>query len=184
MSIDQVAQRPIRADARRNFDALLVAARATFANDGSDASLEDIARQAGVGVGTLYRNFPTREALIEAVYLEEVVALQQAAMDTASMNEWDALRSWLERYVEYVGTKQVLVDALTRKPDVMQNCRTMLHGAGGPLLARGKDAGVVKPEITISDVIRMLSSVASTTYEDDDQRKRVIELAIDALRAR
>jgi len=184
MSIEMIAQRPKRADARRNFDSLLTAARAAFTTDGGASSLEEIARQAEVGVGTLYRNFPTREALIEAVYLDEVVALQQAARDTEGLEEWDALRTWLERYVEYVGTKKVLVDALTNKPEVMKNCRAMLDGAGGPLLERAQAAQTVRSDISISDVIRLISGVAGISYEDEAQRERVIGIAIDALRSR
>ena len=79
-----LAQRPKRADARRNFDKLLAAAAAAFAQDGADASLEDIARRAGVGIGTLYRNFPTREALLEAVYVDEVQEMSRSAAAAAS----------------------------------------------------------------------------------------------------
>src|SRR3954468_7432731 len=83
-------RRPHRADARRNFDALLVAARDAFAEHGTDASLEDIARHAGVGIGTLYRNFPTRQNLLEAVSVGEIQELCQAARDVADLEPWEA----------------------------------------------------------------------------------------------
>jgi AcrR family transcriptional regulator len=182
VSIDQIVQRPRRADARRNYDALLAAAREAFTAHGADASLEDIARRAGVGVGTLYRNFPTREALIEAVYVDEVVALQQAARDVASLEPWEALRSWLGRYIEYVGTKKALIEVLNKQSEVMQACRTMLYDAGGPVVERGQRAGVVRPDTSIGDIVRLVSAVAGVAYEDDAQRDRLVGLTIDALR--
>jgi AcrR family transcriptional regulator len=184
MSIDQIVQRPQRADARRNYDALLAAAREAFTQHGAGASLEDIARRAGVGVGTLYRNFPTREALIEAVYVDEVVALQHAADDTDELEPWEALRSWLDRYVEYVGTKKALIEVLNKQSEVMMACRTMLYEAGGPVVERGQKAGVVRSDTSIGDIVRLVSGVAGVAYEDDAQRRRVLDLSIDALRAR
>src|SRR5689334_24275830 len=105
-------RRPQRADARRNFDALIAAARDAFAADGAGASLEDIARRAGVGIGTLYRNFPTRDALVEAVYVEEVEAVVRAAEDAASLEPWEAVQAWLRRFLLYVGTKKALLEGL------------------------------------------------------------------------
>src|ERR671935_3112161 len=87
-------QRPKRADAARNYDKLLAAAREAFTDDGADASLEGIARRAGVGIGTLYRNFPTRQALLEAVYLDEVEAICRAAADLGDLDPWEALVAW------------------------------------------------------------------------------------------
>ena len=184
MSIDQIVQRPQRADARRNYDALLAAAREAFTQHGAGASLEDIARRAGVGVGTLYRNFPTREALIEAVYVDEVVELQHVAHDTEGLEPWEALRSWLDRYVEYVGTKKALIEVLNRQTEVMMACRTMLYEAGGPVVERGQKAGVVRADTSIGDILRLVSGVAGVAYEDDAQRHRVLDLSIDALRTR
>lgn len=188
MSSTEVAEwpgvaRPHRADARRNFDALLAAARAAFAADGVDASLEDIARRAEVGIGTLYRNFPTRDALIEAVYVNEVDNLVIAADAVAGLPAWDAFRSWLDSFFDYVGTKRVLIDSLNRDSLVMQSCRVAMYGAGGPLLERAQAAGAVRSDVTISDVLVMFSSIANAKMSDD-QRGRVIEIAVDGLRAR
>jgi AcrR family transcriptional regulator len=183
MSIEQIVQRPQRADARRNYDALLAAAREAFTEAGAGASLEDIARRAGVGVGTLYRNFPTRESLIEAVYVDEIVALQQVADETADLQPWDALRTWLDRFVDYIGTKRALIDSLNRDSEVMQACRAALYAAGGPVVERGKEAGVVRSEVTIGDVLSMISGVAGVAYQDETQRERVLGLAIGAFRA-
>jgi AcrR family transcriptional regulator len=179
-----IVQRPQRADARRNFDALLAAAREAFTQHGAGASLEDIARRAGVGVGTLYRNFPTREALIEAVYVDEVVALQDAAHDTEGLEPWQALRSWLARYIEYVGTKKALIEVLNKQSEVMMACRAMLYDAGGPVVERGQAAGVVRADTSISDIVRLVSAVAGVAYEDEEQRQRVLDLTIEALHTR
>ncbi len=180
---DAIIERPRRADARRNYDALLAAARAAFADRGTDASLEDIARRAGVGIGTLYRNFPTRESLIEAVYVDEVEKLGQAADDVAALEPWPALRTWLDQYIEYVGTKKALVAALNSQSDVMLACRAIVYGAGGPLVERGQKAGVVRSDTSIEDIVRLVSGVAGVAYEDDAQRTRVLNMSIDALRA-
>src|SRR5205823_7014193 len=97
--IDTQLQRPKRADARRNYDKLVATARAVFAEDGTSAPLENVAERAGVGIGTLYRHFPTRQALLEAVYLDEVEAMARAAAELAHLPPWDALSQWLHQYV-------------------------------------------------------------------------------------
>lgn len=178
------ARRPRRTDAARNFDALVAAGRDAFAEDGSAASLEDIARRAGVGIATLYRNFPTRDDLIEALYIGEVDALADAAEEVASREPWPALEAWLVRFVRYIGTKHALLDGLNRDSTVMAECRNVMYDAGEPLLARAQQARVARGDITIGDLVRLISGVAAvTSYEDDAQRDRVIRLAIDAVRA-
>src|SRR3954470_2004938 len=112
MSTPELLVRPKRADARRNYDQLIAAARKAFTEKDRSASLEDIARRAGVGIGTLYRHFPTRAALIEAVYVEEVEALARSAADTAELEPWDALVAWFRRFVRYALTKRVLAEEL------------------------------------------------------------------------
>lgn len=176
--------RPQRADARRNFDALLAAAREAFAAQGSNAPLEDIARRAGVGIGTLYRNFPTRDALVEAVYIDEVAAVVRAADDAAALEPWEAVEAWLRRFVAYVGTKRALVDGLNKESPVLLSCRTSLYTAGEPLIERAQAAGELRTDATIGDVIRMVSGIAAVAFDDDQQRDRVMAMAIDGLRAR
>lgn len=176
-------QRPQRADARRNFDALLIAARDAFAADGVSASLEDIARRAGVGIGTLYRNFPTRDALIEAVYVAEIEKLIESAERVGALPPWEALESWLDRFVDYVGTKRALLDGLNRESAVLQSCRITMYGAGAPVLERAQRAGVARRDITVQDVVRLISGVAAVAYPDEPSRRRVLRLAIDGLRA-
>src|SRR5947199_5896391 len=106
------ATRPKRADARRNYDRVIVAARDAFAEGGAGTSLEEIARRAGVGIGTLYRHFPSRQALLEAVYVEEVRGLRRSADEVGDASPWDALVGWLHRFVGYMATKQALAQEL------------------------------------------------------------------------
>jgi AcrR family transcriptional regulator len=105
-------QRPKRADAARNYDKLLAAAREAFTSEGEDASLEGIARRADVGIGTLYRNFPTRQALLEAVYIEEVEGICRAAQEFEDEDPWQALTGWLARFADYATTKKALAGEL------------------------------------------------------------------------
>ncbi|TDU02691.1 TetR family transcriptional regulator [Streptomyces sp. 846.5] len=179
-----VVQRPRRADAARNFDALLVAAREAFAENGADASLEDIARRAGVGIGTLYRNFPTRRHLFESVYAEEVNALGKAAVELAGEPPWQALTAWLRRFVEYSVTKRAIRDALNGESDIFLACRDSLYEAGGPLLLRAQQAGEARADISFDDLVRMVSGITSTAFPEEGQRDRVLAIALDGVRAR
>src|SRR5919199_3301967 len=119
----QLSNRPKRADALRNYEKLVAAAREAFTEADRSASLEDIARRAGVGIGTLYRNFPTRADLVEAVYVDEVEALARSAEDVADLEPWEALTSWLGRFVGYVATKQALADELFAVADALDGLR-------------------------------------------------------------
>src|SRR4051812_10378514 len=101
----ELTSRPKRADARRNYDRLIAAAREAFTEADRSVSLEDIARRAGVGMGTLYRHFPTRADMIQAVYVEEVEALARSAANLAHEEPWDALTRWLHGFVGYIATK-------------------------------------------------------------------------------
>lgn len=183
-TIDDVVRRPQRADARRNFDALLAAGRDVFAEEGAQGSLEEIARRAGVGIGTLYRNFPTRNDLLEAVYVEEIQALVRVAESVESVEPWSALETWLLRFTEYLRTKRALVEGLNRDSEVMSVCRATMYSAGRPILDRAQAAGVARADISIEDAVRMLAGVSGAAFDSPEQRARVLGLAIDALRAR
>src|SRR5246127_5013405 len=98
--------RPKRADARRNYEKVLAAAREAFAEGGEDTSLEEIARRAGVGIGTLYRHFPSRQALLEALYVDEVNEVCRTAAELDGADPWEALNSWFERFIAYLATKR------------------------------------------------------------------------------
>ena len=178
-------QRPKRADARRNRDALVAAARALFAEDGTSAPLEDVAERAGVGIGTLYRHFPTRQALLEAVYVDEVEAMARAANELSALPPWDALSQWLHQYVGFAATKRALNEALMEtdpNSNVLLTCRTAIVGAGTTLVERAQHAGVVRNDTTFLDIVRMVGAIAMVPTEDPEQKDRLLELALDGLR--
>ena len=180
-------QRPRRADARRNHDKLVAAARATFAEAGTSAPLEEVAEQAGVGIGTLYRHFPTRQALLEAVYVDEVEAIASAADDLSELPPWEALSQWLHQYVGFAATKRALTEALLEaapESDVLLSCRTAILSAGTGLLERAQQAGVVRPDANFVDVARMVSGIAVVPTADPEQQDRMLDLALDGLRYR
>jgi AcrR family transcriptional regulator len=183
--LETIDPRPKRADAQRNYGKLLEAARAAFTEADTNASLEDIARRAGVGIGTLYRHFPTRQVLIEAVYVDEVEALSRSARDVAELPPWEALTAWLRRYVEYVATKQALANELFAEgasSDVFANCRSALYSAGAPLVERAQDAGIVRADVGIADVLYLISGVAKISATNSEQAERILEVALDGLR--
>ncbi|MET8351249.1 MULTISPECIES: TetR/AcrR family transcriptional regulator [unclassified Micromonospora] len=176
------ARRPKRADARRNYDALIAAARDAFAEHGAAASLEDVARRAGVGIGTLYRNFPSRRHLFEAVYVEEVRALSRSAADLAELPPWDALVAWLHRFVAYVATKRALAEQLLHDSEIFRTCRTEIYAAGEPLMSRAQAAGVVRDDVGFDDVVRLISGLTMAQFPSPEQRDRVLGVALDGLR--
>ena len=185
--IAPISQRPKRADALRNYEKLVAAAREAFTEADRSASLEDIARRAGVGIGTLYRNFPTRSDLVQAVYVDEVEALSRSAAELAELEPWDALTAWLQGFVRYVATKQALAEELfavagdAERQAVFAGCRAMLHGAGEPLLRRAQDAGIVRPDVTIEEVIRLVGGIAKIPADDPEDVQRVLAVALDGL---
>ena len=176
-------RRPQRADARRNFDALLDAAREVFAEDGANASLEDIARRAGVGIGTLYRNFPTRQDLFETVYVDEVEALARKAEELADLDPWDALVAWLRRFVGYATTKRAIYEALNRDSAMFASCRQIMYGAGRPLLERAQKAGKARSDVSFEDVLHLVNGVSGANFVDEAQRDRVLLMALDGVKA-
>src|SRR5207237_5678953 len=105
---ETLVTRPKRADARRNYEKVLAAAREAFAEGGESTALEEIARRAGVGIGTLYRHFANRQALLEALYVNEVDELARSAEQLVGVDPWEALNSWFERLIGYLATKRAL----------------------------------------------------------------------------
>src|SRR3954454_16863825 len=132
--------RPKRADARRNYEKVLRAAHEAFAEGGESTALEEIARRAGVGIGTLYRHFPSRQALLEAVYVDEVEEVCRSAAELDAADPWEALNEWFERFLGYLATKRALAHELLNYLDqdasLFQACRESLFSAGEPLLKR------------------------------------------------
>jgi AcrR family transcriptional regulator len=180
--------KPLRADAKRNRDQLLTAARDAFTELGSQAALEEIARRAGVGVGTLYRHFPNRQVLIEAVYVEEVKALCRSAGAVEGESAWDALVHWFDRFVDYVATKRALADELVatlgQEAPVFRDCHDAIWSAGEPLLERAKAEGAVRPDVEFVDVLRMVGGVAMIKNTPPEDVRRILAMALDGLRYR
>jgi AcrR family transcriptional regulator len=178
-------QRPMRADARVNHDKLVAAARALFTVKSTSAPLEEVAERAGLGIGTLYRHFPTRQALLEAVYVGEVEAMARAAEDLADLPPWDALSQWLHQYVGFAATKRALNEALMEtdpSSTALLTCRTALSVAGTALVERAQGAGVVRADTNFTDVVRMVGAIALVPTEDLEQKERLLEIALDGLR--
>jgi AcrR family transcriptional regulator len=178
-------KRPQRADARANHDKLVAAARALFTEKGTSAPLEEVADRAGVGIGTLYRHFPTRQALLEAAYIDEVEAMARAASELEELPPWDALSQWLHQYLGFAATKRALNEALMEtdpSSNVLVTCRTAIVGAGTTLVERAQHAGVVRNDTTFPDIVRMVGAIALVPTEDPEQKDRLLELALDGLR--
>ncbi|MBO0707476.1 MAG: TetR/AcrR family transcriptional regulator [Candidatus Dormibacteraeota bacterium] len=182
------AARHLRADAQRNRERLLAVAREVFAEKGVEAPLEEIARRAGVGIGTLYRHFPTRLDLVGAIYLDEVDALVRSAADLSGNGDpLEALRGWLERFVDYVATKRGLAGALEelRKTGAFEQNQVRIHTALGSLLEAGQRAGEIRADVQAPDVVRALGGIcmlSERTVPEREQTRRIIELLVDGLR--
>jgi AcrR family transcriptional regulator len=180
--------RPKRADARRNYEKVLAAAREAFAEGGESTALEEIARRAGVGIGTLYRHFPNRQALLEALYVDEVEEVCRSAAELDSADPWEALTGWFERFIAYLATKRALAAELLNYLDhdapLFQVCRASLFEAGEPLLKRAQEAGVVRPDVNIAEVIQMVVGIAKIPTSDPGQTEHILRIALDGLRYR
>jgi AcrR family transcriptional regulator len=183
---EPLLSRPKRADARRNYDKVLAAAREAFAEGGESTALEEIARRAGVGIGTLYRHFPNRQALLEALYVDEVDEVCRSAEQLEGADPWEALDAWLERVVAYIGTKRALAAELLNYLDhdatLFKTSRESLYAAGEPLLKRAQDAGVVRADVTIADVMQMVIAIAKLPAGDPAQIQHLHRVALDGLR--
>ena len=178
--------RPKRADARRNYDKIVAAAREAFAHSGASTSLEGIARRAEVGIGTLYRNFPSRQALLEAVYIGEVEDLCASAAGLEDLEPWDALVRWLHRFGAYLSTKHALASELLeyvdRDASLFSECRTAMNAAGEPLLARAQAAGEVRADTDLQQVMQLMIGIAKIPAADPEQLDHILDIALDGLR--
>ncbi len=181
--------RTLRSDAHRNREKLIAVAREAFATTDDSVSLESVARGAGVGIGTLYRHFPTREALVEAVYAVELEALTASSPALLAELRPDlALRAWMDRYADFVGRKRGLVDTLqagwasgrlatpATRDRITQSIDTILQA--------GIDAGLFRPDANATDVTAMALGVflSTATNETTDQTRRLLDLVVDAVR--
>ncbi|PWU46549.1 TetR family transcriptional regulator [Micromonospora globispora] len=183
--------RPLRADALRNRQRLLDAAVRAFSHVGPEVTLDAIAKEAGVGIGTLYRHFPSREALIEAAYRNELAKLCDAAPELLETLPPDqAVRAWMDRFIEYLSTKRGMADALrlaiASGANPYAHSRDRLLAALGLLLEAGAGAGTVRADVAAADVLAGLSGVSLIAGEPEqrEQARRLLDLLMDGLRHR
>jgi AcrR family transcriptional regulator len=186
------ADRGMRADAKRNYQKLLTAAAEAFAERGADdVSLEEIAKRAGVGIGTLYRHFPNRQALLEAVYRDQVEALRARAEElVATKPPAEALATWLRDLVDFGRTKRMLTSAMlttvTQDSEVMTSSRQMMRRADADILSSAQQAGVVRADADPADLMRLVHAISMTTEwagDDNEQADRLLALVLDGLRS-
>jgi len=181
--------RPLRSDAARNRDSLLAVATRTYAKAKTEPSMREIAREAGVGVGTLYRHFPTREALVEAVYHDQVERLTQGAQQLLAKHPPAlALRRWMDLFGEWLATKHGMLGTL----GAMVEAGAMQHGQGRAallaaltrILAAGDEAGDLRADANAEDVSASLIGIFTVASAPDRraQRERLLDLLMDALR--
>lgn len=185
--------KPKRADARRNFDQIIAAAEAEIARHGADASLEEIARRAGVGSATLHRHFPTRQTLLEAVFHDRVEVLCAQAHEFAGRSDpGAALVDWLRAVAVFGATTRGLARSLLGggrdpAPPPDSSCETMLVEAGGELLGRARGAGAVRSEVSIVDLLTLVNAVSLATEGSADaaaEATRLVDLALEGVRPR
>jgi AcrR family transcriptional regulator len=179
----------MRADARRSHERLLAAATSAFAENGADAPLEDIARRAGVGIGTLYRHFPTRLDLQEGVYRSQVKMVCDRGDELADAPApGEAFVGWLRLLANYFVTKRGVAGALMaargKDSEVISSCSQVMRATARRLLERAQAAGAVRADLTDSDVMMLVHGVVVATERAPDQTDRVLTLMLDGLRAR
>ncbi|WP_261565121.1 TetR/AcrR family transcriptional regulator [Frankia gtarii] len=181
-----IAQRPRRADGIRNYDAILTTARKAFEAAGADASLEDIAAQSGVAIGTLYRHFPTRAALVEAATRDGLASLiSHADQAAATLPPLDALRSWMSQAIQHFSTFRGLVGILTRS---MYDAGTpshaacaAMHDSGARLLRSAQATGKIRADLTPDELFDLLSGAAwvrENSHPGSDGGARFLELVL------
>jgi AcrR family transcriptional regulator len=184
--------RAMRADARRNYERLLDEARRAFGQQGIDASLEEIARRAGVGIGTLYRHFPTREALLEALLRTRFDAQAAAAEELLEHpSPIEGLKTWALRMAEastvYRGLTETLADALAdESSQLYQSCHAVRDGARR-LVERAREAGELRPDATVLEVLLLIHSAAWSAEHapgGGPSLNRLVDLVFQGLRAR
>jgi AcrR family transcriptional regulator len=184
-----VTDRAQRADARRNREKLLAAAAQAFAEEGDDVALESVAARAGVGVGTLYRHFPNRDALVEAAYRHEVDAVCAAAADLLAQQPADAaLRAWLDRFADYLATKRAMGNALRSAAGsdspLFAQTRERILGALRMLLDAGGASGTLRADADPGDVLRVINGIWYLPAGPEWRPRvgRMLDLVVDGLR--
>jgi AcrR family transcriptional regulator len=179
------AQRKTRTDAQRNRQRILEVAKEAFARSGANTSLDDIAKQAGVGAGTLYRHFPTRDALLEAVYRTEVEKLAAAERKLAQeLSPIEALRAWMLLFVDHIATKQIIAPALNTfvggPSKLYEGSRAQITGAIQGLVKRAIESGDIRRDLDPFDLLRALIGVSNVASSPDwlQSARRLVDILI------
>jgi AcrR family transcriptional regulator len=177
----------MRADARRNYERLVAAAREVFAREGGGASMEAIARQAGVGVGTLYRHFPKRIDVVQAVYCTDVDTLVHTAEEAvADLEPWPAVVAFLEAFVRYAQGKRTFLnelrEAFDKNPDLRLDMLERVEGSMQLVIGRAQDAGVVRTDVSGHDVMQLVGPMCTNATLSEDQSMRLLTMILDGLR--
>jgi AcrR family transcriptional regulator len=180
--------KPLRADARRNRERLVQVARTVFAARGSEASMEEIAKAADVGPGTLYRHFPRRIDLVEAVYREDVDGLVTLAEQVAVEDEpWEGLTRWLQAFVRYAQQKRTFLtelhEAFEKNPDLALSLREKIGNASGLVLARAQASGAARSDVDQADLMQLVGGMCMSRTGNLAQNERLLTLVLDGLRA-
>jgi AcrR family transcriptional regulator len=174
-----------RADAERNRDKILAAARSAFADPEAEVSMAEIARRAGVGMATLYRNFPGRRELLEALYTDEVDAICAAAKDTEGDTPGAMLDAWLYRFSAFFTSKHHIASELLAHTDntnaIFSHSRPRVLAAGRPLLAAAQHAREVRDDLTLEQILDMIIAIA-TINGDPGYSRPILQTALDGLR--
>jgi AcrR family transcriptional regulator len=185
----QPARRRPRTDAQRNRERILEVAKEAFTRSGANTSLDDIATQAGIGAGTLYRHFPTREALLEAVYRTEVEKLAAAEQRFAqAMPPVEALRAWMLLFVDYIATKHLIAPALNTlvggHSKLYEGSRAQIQGAIAALVKRAIESGDIRSDLDPFDLLRALIGVSNVASSPDWQQsaRRLVDILITGSR--
>lgn len=178
----------MRADAQRNYDRLLEEAKQAFIVHGTDVALEDIARHAGVGIGTLYRHFPDRYSLMNAVFVRELDALTEQARELLGAEDpFAALLSWLRAVGAHSAMYRGLSAAIIAQSDgKMLQCKARLRESGAELLARAQESGAVRDGIDVADLLKLTSAIVLCAEKNPEDRKtfdRLMSLAVDGIGA-
>jgi AcrR family transcriptional regulator len=176
-----------RSDAERNRDKILTVARAAFADPEAEVSMAEISRRAGVGMATLYRNFPGRRELLEALYTEEVDAICKAAETASGQTPGASLVSWLLQLYAFFASKRHIAAELLKHTDsgdpVFDDNRARVIAAGQPLLAAAQDAGEIRDDLTLEQVLDIFHAIAAI-HGDTSYVQPILRTALDGLRAR
>ena len=180
--------RPMRADARRNRELLVATAREVFSEQGAAASMEAIAKRAGVGVGTLYRHFPNRLDLVEAVYQTDLDELWSTAQRVVTELEPSAaLDAFFDAFIRYAQTKQALLtelhQAFEKKPGFRSQARELIESSFDLVIDAAKEAGIVRADVDGSDVMQLVSPVCTNAAISPEQTARLLGMVLDGMRA-